>query len=124
MVESIDADCDIVSGNGLVRTHQLSEASLNSQTVSTCSFLSHFAIVFGLSGGDIIYLRMTSGGGSVFVETVMRYAGVVQSLLSGLVGSNSSGVTPKVMVVSGLWFLSITLAQSTCVRRLIGLYLE
>lgn len=110
-MESLESDSDILvltsahTHSLLTCTHRLSEATLNNQSITSSCFLSHFAIVFGLSDGDVVYLRMASegrgGGQSVSVETVMRCTGVVQSLWSGLVGSSPEGITPRVMVISG-----------------------
>ena len=117
LVESVHSDSDLASPHGLFRTHQLSDASLNNQVITSSCFLSHFAIVFGLSEGDVVYLRMASEGGGggdvgggrggrrggqgVFVETVMRYAGVVESLWSGLMGASPGVIQPRVLVISG-----------------------
>lgn len=104
LVESVDSDSVLASKHCLIRTHQLSDSALNGQSVTSTCFLSHFAIVFGLSDGDVAYLRMASGGGAVFVETVMRYAGVVQTLWTGIMGPATGGVKPKVIVISGKIF--------------------
>ena len=101
LVESVDSDSSLASKHSLLRTHQLSDSSLNNQTITSTCFLSHFAIVFGLSDGDVVYLRVASGSEGVFVETVMRYTGVVQALWSGLMGSSPVGLKPKVVVLSG-----------------------
>ena len=100
-MESMECDYGPLTLQGLTCTHRLSDSSLKSQVVTSTCFLSHFAIVFGLSDGDVVYLRMSSGDDQVFIETVMRYTGVVQSLWSGLVGSATGEVTPKVVAMSG-----------------------
>jgi hypothetical protein len=113
LVESLDSDSEVIAMHSLTRSHQLSEASLNNQAITSSCFLSHFAIVFGLSDGDIIYLRMASpegGGQAVCVETVMRCAGVVQALWTGLVGGAPGAITPRVMVISGNPLQSVWLA--------------
>lgn len=102
LVTSGGSESGKMTANHLVHSHQLGDASLNHQAITSSCFLSHFAIVFGLSDGDIVYLRMASGTdeGGVCVETILRYTGVVQALWSGLMG-NSQGIQPNVLVISG-----------------------
>lgn len=74
----------------------------DNQTICCASHLSHFGIIFGLSQGDIVYIRMSPD--RLFVETLLRDEGALSALWSGIVGPAKR---PAVLATSG-WHVKYT----------------
>jgi hypothetical protein len=81
---------------GLIKSHQISDTIRDNQTICCASHLSHFGIIFGLSQGDIVYIRMSPD--RLFVETLLRDEGALSALWSGIVGPAKR---PAVLATSG-----------------------
>ena len=89
---------------GLIKSHQISDSIRDNQTICCASLLSHFGILFGLSQGDIIYLRMSPD--RLFVETVLRDESALSAIWSGIIGPAKR---PAVLATSGTYWPGLVL---------------
>jgi hypothetical protein len=79
----------------LIRTHQIRQSLRDGQAITCATHLSHFGVVFGLSQGDIVYVR--AGADGLYVETLLSEWGLT-SLFSGILGA---APRPATLAVSG-----------------------